>query len=384
MERRLGLLVALAIGAGCAADDGGGSTVNSRDPVTMEDGGVNGGDNGGGNGASNGGANGANGGGSNGASGASGGNNGPEICEEITVRADKVIPDILIVLDKSGSMVDGVDRWAPSVAALKTTTAELQDRVRFGLMIFPGADIPGSGGLFGTPPKTCQPGEVLVAPALNTAADIAGQLDGATPDGTSTPIPGALKTAHEALGTAIVGPDKSPTPKYVLLVTDGGPNCTVTAESATLFSPQSFFEMCQMQSYAEVDSLAKDGIKTYVIGYDTQTVPELIPILDELAKRGDTGETTHRVVTDENSLLAAIDAIAGQLTTCTFQLDQAPPDVNKIRVTLDGVDRANGDGWELTGDRTIELRGQACADIMDISIQHTLSINVECKDVIIE
>ncbi len=385
MDRRLWLLVAFAItGAACSAGGGGGSNITTRDPVTEEDAGsANGGANGN-NGGANGSASGANDGAPNTGGTANGGTNGPEICEEVTVRADKVIPDILIVLDKSGSMVDGVDRWAPSVAALKTTTAELQDRVRFGLMIFPGADIPGSGGLFGTPPKNCQPGSVLVAPVLGSAADIAAQLDAAMPDGTSTPIPGALKTAHDSLGTAIAGPDKSPTPKYVLLVTDGGPNCTVDARSATLLSPESFFVECQMQSYAEVDSLAKDGIKTYVIGYDTQTVPALIPILDEMAKRGDTGETTHRVVTDENSLLAAIDAIAGQLTTCTFQLDQAPPDVNKIRVTLDGVDRANGDGWELTGDRTIELRGQACEQIQDISIQHTLSINVECKDVIIQ
>ena len=204
------------------------------------------------------------------------------------------------------------------------------------------------------------------------------------PDGTSTPIPGALKGAHTALGTAIVGPDKSPTPKYVLLVTDGGPNCTIDAMSANLLSPPSFFTQCQMQSYTEMDSLTKDGIKSYVIGYDSASTPDLVPILDELAKRGGTGETTHRLVTDENSLTSAIEAIAGQLTTCTFQLDQAPPDVNKIRVTVDGIDRANGDGWELIGDRTIELRGKACSDLQDISVQHTLSINVECKDVMIQ
>jgi hypothetical protein len=271
------------------------------------------------------------------------------------------------------------DRWAPSVAALKTTTAALQDRVRFGLMIFPAAgagdELRGGG---------CKPGTVSVAPALKTADKIAMKLDAETPDGDSTPIAGTLKAAHAALGTSIVGPDAMPKPKYVLLVTDGGPNCTVDGTSAEKLFSAPTYEQCQMQSYAEVDSLTKDGIKTFVIGYDTQAIPALIPILDGLASRGGTGETKHRVVTDENSLLAAIEAIAGKATTCTFQLDQAPPDVKKIRVTLDGVDRANGDGWELTGDRTIELRGQACADIMDINVEHTLTINVECRDVIIE
>jgi hypothetical protein len=50
-------------------------------------------------------------------------------------------PDILIVLDRSTSMLMG--RWDPSVAAIKEFTGGLDQSVNFGLMVFPatGNDI---------------------------------------------------------------------------------------------------------------------------------------------------------------------------------------------------------------------------------------------------
>jgi len=394
MRGYLWLGATLALGSvACSAGSDGSSTIKGDDPATVgdTDAGTNGEDNGG----------------SNGAppppppGGDTGGNGPSDVCEEVTVRADKVIPDILIVLDKSGSMVwpgcaaagnpfqlgcpnaappynEPFDRWVPSVAALKTTTVTLQERVRFGLMIFPSPAIPGP-----LPPLTsmgCQPGAVSVTPALNTAMAIGTELDGEVADGDSTPIPGTLRAAHDTLGSALVGPDDAAKPKYVLLVTDGAPNCTVDSQQAN--TP----EQANMQTYAEIDSLREDGIKTYVIGYDTRSTAELAVVMDEMARRGGTGETMHREVTDENSLLDAISAIAGQVTECTFQLDQAPSDLKKVSVVIDGKQIKNDpeNGWELTGEKTIELRGMSCDTVRDISVVHTLGIEVKCKDVIIQ
>ncbi len=331
--------------------------------------------------------------------------NGDTACETRAVKADKVIPDMLIVLDKSGSMVwpgctaagnpagagckNGVstttpyqmpfDRWAPSVAALKTTTAALDSRVRFGLMIFPSDPIPATLIPFMLE-QSCQPGMVFETPALHMGPEIAMALDSETADGDSTPIPGTLKAAHQALGTGLVGPDETPKPKYVLLVTDGAPNCTVDAQPA--FSA----DQANMDSYAEVDALTQDGIRTYVIGYDTRKSADLAVVLDEMARRGGTGAKAHQEVTDENSLLSAISAIAGEITTCTYKLDMPVPDLKKVSVILDGVPQKNGtDGWELGPDmRTIELRGKACDTIQNAEIVHGLKISVECRDVIIQ
>jgi hypothetical protein len=69
----------------------------------------------------------------------SGGGNS-EVCEVQTVDSGRVTPDMLIVLDRSGSMRNnGVNRWDPSVSALKTLSTSLGGSINFGLMAFPGA-----------------------------------------------------------------------------------------------------------------------------------------------------------------------------------------------------------------------------------------------------
>lgn len=405
MHRTFYLSLALALNSfGCSASDT--KTGTSIDPITGGNGGAEADAGGGGSatGGDNGTDPGLNGGATGGDSG--GDNGGDEFCETVTVRAQKTIPDLMIVLDKSGSMLwvgcdeapdasicpnpdppydKPFDRWAPSVSAIKTITTSLEDRVKFGLMVFPAPDLPSTilpGLLPGTP---CQPGTVLTRPALNTAAQIASELDAETPDGSSTPIAGTLRSAHDFLGTGIAGPDQDVAPKFVLLVTDGGPNCSTSAQPAAVLGTPSI-EDCQNDAYNEMQSLSDDNIKTYVIGYDTRNVAELATILDELARRGGTGDTQHRAVEDEQSLLGAIEAIAGEVASCTYQLDKAPGNPKYVRVTLDGVDLVLGDpdGWELTDERTINLSGSACNTIQDNNVKHQLDINVECDPVIIQ
>ncbi len=407
MQRAGWLAWAFALSTvGCSAS--GNDKGTALDPIG---GGNGGGDSDAGAGGGGGGGNGGNGAGNNGQSGSgNGASNGDEFCESVTVRAEKTIPDLMIVLDKSASMVwvgcdqadaqtanalgcpnadppydQAFDRWEPSVSAIKTITASLEDRVQFGLMVFPMPDIPNPILPGVLAPTTCQPGEVLVAPALNNAGQIATELDAEVPDGTSTPIAGTLRAAHDFLGSGIAAPDEVVPPKFVLLVTDGFPNCSVDNQPAALIGSPSL-QQCQMDAYNEVTSLQQDNIKTYVIGYDTRTTPELATILDELARRGGTGDTAHRPVEDEASLLAAIDAIAGEVASCTYQLEKAPGDPTYVRVTLDGMDLKLGDpdGWELSDDATINLRGSACDTIQDITTKHKLDINVECDPVFIQ
>ncbi|MFM2419989.1 MAG: hypothetical protein RL385_4712, partial [Pseudomonadota bacterium] len=60
-------------------------------------------------------------------------------CEVHDIGHGRIAPDILIVLDRSGSMRNrGTDRWGPSVSALGTITSSLDESVKFGLMVFPG------------------------------------------------------------------------------------------------------------------------------------------------------------------------------------------------------------------------------------------------------
>src|SRR5690349_4009166 len=46
------------------------------------------------------------------------------VCEVIRANADPQIPDMMIVLDRSGSMTEG-GRWRPSVSAIKSVIQQL-------------------------------------------------------------------------------------------------------------------------------------------------------------------------------------------------------------------------------------------------------------------
>jgi hypothetical protein len=331
------------------------------------------------------------------------------ICESVGVRANQVTPDMLIVLDKSGSMTfpgcdsftpdddawvafgcdnpqapydAPFDRWTPSVQSIKTITSALQTKVKFGLMIFP--DDPDFAHQFAGIPN-CKAGFMVTKPDLNTATAIAQGLDKQQPDGDSTPTAGTLKAAHDFFGPKSTNPDSPQQIRYVLLVTDGAPNCDSDGNPALSTGNPSEMD-CQTQSYAQVDALLKDDVQTYVIGYDTARIPELATVLDELAKRGGTGDTHHRPVEDGASLLQAIESITGAIASCTYKLEMAPGDPSYVRVTLDGTDIAMGDnGWQISNETTIELKGDACKKLQTAGTDdHNLKIQVECAPVVVQ
>src|SRR4051794_8213497 len=81
---------------------------------------------------------------------------------------NRVTPDILIVLDRSGSMeMNG--RWDPSVKGVESITAALDSQINFGLMTFPSDDR--------TVQYTCKAGAIQVPVGAKTAATIKRTLD---------------------------------------------------------------------------------------------------------------------------------------------------------------------------------------------------------------
>jgi hypothetical protein len=319
-----------------------------------------------------------------------------------TVGTGRVSPDILIVLDRSGSMrMGGVDRWGPSVAGLKTITTSLQDRVSFGLMAFPGTGM-GGGMSGGTNPLdclaltdpfalaecfansipagiggTCDAGSLNVPIVSNNAAAIAAALDAMVPNG-ATPTAVTLQAAHAELKKNQAGPDETGNAKYVLLVTDGAPNCS----GGNMGGGGSGQDPAAVDaSVAAIDAMAKEGIKTYVMGYGTQSDAMLKAALDRMAVAGDTGDTQHHPIEDEQGLVSTFQQITGVLLSCEFVLDQAVLDQSYVKVTFDGTQINPGDnGWALSADkRKVTLQGGACE--MAKQEGHTISVTVHCDPV---
>jgi hypothetical protein len=138
-------------------------------------------------------------------------------------------PDVLILLDHSGSMgalVDGQSKWSHATSSVNKLVTAYPGELRFGLML-----LPGPGG-------SCNGGVVDVAIGDDTATAISAVLS-MTPTGGGTPIAASLINASSALSA------KS---GFVLLVTDGG-------------------ESCGGDPVSEVKLLNNGGIKTYVVGF---------------------------------------------------------------------------------------------------------------------
>jgi MYXO-CTERM domain-containing protein len=192
-------------------------------------------------------------------------------------------PDVLIVLDHSGSMttVSGtLSNWGHAKAAVNNLATQYAVQIRFGLMLFP---LHPNGG-------SCDGGQVNVQVGNNTQAAMSAVLNAASPTGL-TPISVSLKNAHTYLQS--IDPNKK---KYVLLITDGQ-------------------ETCGGKPIDWVKALFGSNIETYVVGFGSgvdQTE------LNDLAKAGGTaapGATSYYQADNPTQLNQALQAI-GSLVSC--------------------------------------------------------------------
>lgn len=303
-------------------------------------------------------------------SGSGGGDGGGNFCEVLNVAAARGIPNILILLDRSSSMSTN-DRWGDATEAIKNVTANLEAGVAFGLMLYPGNNY-------------CGPGNLEVAPATGTADSIANELDDSGPNG-MTPTAVSL----DAAGTALAGVEGD---SYVLLVTDGGPNCngdhpkpcTCTAAGQCGWGSGSDFCLDRDRSVERVGALATAGISTYVIGFDTS---EWTAVLNDMAAAGDTERETYVPVSSGTELEETLAELAGNVVSCTFELETAPSDYRFVSVKLNGTaiphtsETGNASGWELEGNQ-IKLLGASCELLKDTE-DAALKIQVECEPVIL-
>src|SRR5688500_7193225 len=160
------------------------------------------------------------------------------MCGETIRQTTKLPPNILIVLDASGSMnqdsanatcgtgmmtgCGANSKWALLTPALNQVVMETQTTVNWGLKLF--ADASGSCGV--------SPNMVAVPVGTGTAAMINMVITNRTDpmgnvlNGSSTPTRRAMDAAVTYFATVT-----EPNPKYILLATDGQPNCTGTTNN---------------------------------------------------------------------------------------------------------------------------------------------------------
>ncbi len=279
-----------------------------------------------------------------------------EVCgaqtEEIEIINLGDPPDLLIVLDRSGSMMlppglipVGDSKWNIMKSALNQVVGAREANIRFGLTVFPTDNACG-----------VDPG-ARVPIALNNATAIGTYLSSTGPDG-NTP-------AHFALQEALAyyqSIPQNPAGQYVLFATDGIPNCGGDPPNVDIETPT--------ETVDAVQALANEGIHTFVLGFGGMM--GLDPaVLNDSAIAGlepkPNGPPHFYHADDAATLQAALDTIAGGIIipSCSFELTSQPPVPDDVAVYFDGTavprNPSHVNGWDYHPDSsTITFFGSYC------------------------
>jgi hypothetical protein len=278
-------------------------------------------------------------------------------CATASAAAKLVPVSLILMIDKSGSMGDGVNgdpalKWNPITAAIKQFVGDPDSAgVSASLHFFPQADLCNPSAYY-TP--------AVALRALPDAAPFSAAIDAQTPAGNTPTRPVVLGAIDYALDAQAARPGER---VAIVLVTDGEPDsCNSSVENVA-------FEVGRVAS----------TIPTFVVG-----VGQSVAMLNKIAQAGGTGQavlvSTGDPAQTTADFLATLESIRGLVVPCSFLLP-TPPDgmaldtmrVNVVYTTGAGAanaltyarDCTAGAGWRYDNESAptrVELCPQTCAD----------------------
>lgn len=277
----------------------------------------------------------------------------PIVCNELSLSVTKhVLADVLLVLDRSGSMNYSINqscscdptanplvvcdnlencrtRWSALGSALRDTLSSTP-LLHWGLKVYSSPDEGPCAVTSGV--------EVSVGP--DTTAAIQSEIAAIEPAG-ETPTAAAILAA-----TTYLEAQADTNRKFILLATDGEPNCGGS-------SPSVYNDDVDGTTLA-ITAARNAGFLVYVIGIGK------VGNLDAFARAGGSGSYYPGQSSDE---IAQALASISKAATCTFALDAMPTDPTSVGVYLDKsiIPKDASDGWTFGANaQTVLLHGRYC------------------------
>ena len=281
-------------------------------------------------------------------------------CGLVRQKTKHPTADVLLVLDRSLSMdysiagscycnsadvyqggsvcsdtANCTTRWNATKAGLKATLSNSK-YINWGLKFF-------------MTPKAAECG-VSADPEVPIGADAAPTIQSTIDNADkslSTPTTAAINAALAYMKTV-----QDDNKKYILLATDGEPNCGGTKPNINT-----------SDATAATNAMAASkaaGFSAYVIGIGTA-----VDTLSKLAKAG--GDHDYFPATSADQLTQALAEITKMVASCSFHSDKAPEDPDNVAVYVNGqrISRSNDEGWKY-GDtqQDVLLTGKYCQDLL--------------------
>lgn len=310
--------------------------------------------------------------------------------------------DIVFVIDRSSSMNWGLEggrgatptRWEVLRAVLETALPPYEGSIEMGAAFFPQQTDPNA------------PIEELCSAAVRVDVPAGPRNAGAILSILRTTEPAGGTPTYEALqvtGRYLATRAARGRARYIVLATDGGPNCNENLDPSTCVCtsvddrgqptcpvlPQGQYNcLDDTRTLRAIQQSLASGVPTYVIGIDDPTRPELTEVLNRMAIAGGrpntmAGSERYYSVRRREDLLRAFDTIQSTIARCAFVTPSRPDDPDAIEIEADGVpvgrDETRRDGWDWT-DRDfgeITLFGPTC---MRLRATTTLTARVGCRD----
>lgn len=362
-----------------------------------------------------------------------GGGTEEQICDSVFVDLKQEPTKLMLVLDKSGSMVkednkwdhdgdgDGpgttpkVTRWFSLHDVVAKVTEKFDSSINFGAQLYPAV---GAGGANQLACKVGAVPEVNVQPqsrqAILKAIPAAQGQDGLIAGG--TPALAGFSAARDHLLDQMAKEKASGKESMfkpaIVLVTDGSANCGMLDDEECkefLDSPapppkcgNKWFNTYDERIHSAVKKTFEDNeIKTYVIGIGIKdemalSGPQVNPHekLNQLATEGGTdravGDAKYFSADNHESLLSALDEIATSVRSCdvemTAEISDEKAEYVSIKIKNNKVPELKGaascdgqDGWRWDHSngryKKLELCGSFCSQL---KVEAAIDVEIGC------
>jgi len=295
-------------------------------------------------------------------------------CAAVDLDAERVTPNVLVIVDRSGSMGDeefppgsGTSRWDAVRDALLDTPDglifSLQPSIRFGFVTYHNR-----GGSASCPELE------TVACSLDNYDAIDASYRGQSPAG-DTPTGDSMSAVLSMLGTLVPTADDGD-PTIFILATDGEPDTCEDGDDEV---------GGRSESVAATEAAFGMGISTYVISVgDDVGASHLQDVANAgLGRSGSDPDAPYFVANDVAALNAALETIVGGVVDCRLTLSGSiDPDLacsGEVRLGGTPLPCDDANGWHAIDATTIELTGTACDDLQSGA---TLTARFPCDVVV--